>query len=146
MTPAEIRAELQRRAGDTRPVTAYAIDGIVHDAHEDADSFCEPCAETLAEKGGEVVLDDSEGDDLRWCSECGALLDWRIVGTEGVINEIAHHEETPPTKPEHWAELSLAMAEIPPEDWRTAEDGPVDPSPLWTRVERILMATEEQSR
>lgn len=146
MIPAEIRAELQRRAGNIRPVTAYAVDGIVHNVHEDADSFCEPCAEKLAKKGGVVRLDDDEGDSLRWCAECEALLDRRIVYVEDVETEIAHHEEIPPTEPEHWAELLLAMAAIPPEDWRTVEGEPVEPSPLWARVERILMATEEQSR
>lgn len=138
MTPAEIRAELQRRAGDIRPVTGYWIDGIVHDDFEEADSFCETCAEKLAEKGGQVVRDGDAGDGLRWCSECDTLLDRRIVGAVDVEVEIAHHEETPPTKPKHWAELLLAMAEIPPEDWREAKDGPVEPSPLWERVEKIL--------
>ena len=138
MTPTEIRAELQRRAGDVRPVTAYAIDGIVHDNFEEADSFCEACAEKLAENGGKVVRDDPEGDSLRWCPECDALLDRRLVDAVDVDVEIEHHEETPPTEPKHWAELLLAMAEIPPEDWRTAEDEPVKPSPLWERVEKIL--------
>lgn len=143
MTPAEIRVELQRRAGDIVPVTAYWIEGIVHGHHEEAHSFCESCAEKLAEKGGKVRLDAVEGGGLRWCSECEALLDYRIDSVGGADGEITHHEDTHPTKPLHWAELLLAMAEIPPEDWRTAEDRPVEPSPLWARVEKILSRAKE---
>jgi hypothetical protein len=142
VTPAEIRAELQRRAGNIQPVIAYAIDGIVHDHHKEADSFCLDCAEKIAEAGGTIVEDDDEGDGLRWCRECDALLDWRIIGTEGVIEEIDHYEEKPPSEPAHWADLLLAMAEIPPEDWRGPEDEEVESSPLWARVEAILMKSK----
>lgn len=138
MTPAEIRAELQQRAGDIGPMIAFAIIGIMHNDYEEADSFCLLCAEKLAERGGEIVRYDVEGDYLRWCRECSALLDWCIVGIEGVVEEIGRYEETPPSEPAHWAALLQAMAEIPPEDWRSPSDPPVEPSPLWARVEAIL--------
>lgn len=146
MTPTEIRAELKRRAEGVAEMTAYFVEGLATVDHDEAASFCGACAEKLA---GDLPVwrDDVEGDVLRWCEECGVLLDWRLTSEEGAAEAIEHFEDKPPSTPSEWAELLLAVAEIAPGDWcegHRAAGLPVrdvEPSPLWSRVEALLVAT-----
>lgn len=138
MTPEQIRAELSRRAAGIVPRVAFWIEGLDPPDGEALD-FCETCADERG--GGEEVRRDfyTDSDILRWCDGCSALLEYRI-GQEEAEEAVAHFEAEPPTEPKHWAELLLAMAEVPPEDWRTPSDPPVEPSPLWMRVQALLGA------
>lgn len=142
MTPTEIRAELQRRAESIAPVTAFYVESLNTVRHDEASSFCEACAEKLA-GDLQVRRDDVEGDQLRWCEECGALLDWRLVNEDSAAEAIEHFESKPPAVPTEWAELLLAVAEVAPGDWGVAwrAEGltvaDVEPSPLWARVEAL---------
>lgn len=144
-----IRAELQRRAGEIKPVAAWYIEGLDHPEHPslgEQSSFCEACARRLATKGDSVRRElCSDSDTLRWCEVCGALLDFRLVSEDEVEAELRCWEETPPSEPLHWAELLQAMAEVAPQDWREPSDPPVEPSPLWSRVEAILRRAEGAS-
>jgi hypothetical protein len=138
VTPAEIRVELARRAGGIVPLPAHYLEDpdpevVIGDVRD----FCRPCAFAAAGNLDVRREQNSDSDVLRSCDACGALLDYR-VGPEDAAEEIEGWEESPPRTARDWAELLHAMAEVPPEDFREPGDPPVDPSPLWARVEALL--------
>lgn len=138
MTAQEIRARLARLAGGVAPKAAHYIEDFDPPDGEATD-FCEPCAEERAGHRRVCRESNHDSDMLRWCADCGALLDFRI-GPEEAAVEVARFEAEPPTEPRHWAELLHAMAEVPPEDWRGPGDPQVPPIPLWARVQALLAA------
>lgn len=136
MTPAEIRAELTRRAAGIVPQPAHYIEDFEPPDGECRD-FCEPCARAVAGRLRVRREPNADSDFIRCCETCGALLDYRVM-PEDVEEEIERWEEKPPRAASDWAELLQAMAEVEPADFREPGDPPVEPSLLWARVAALL--------
>lgn len=135
MTPAEIRAELTRRAAGIKPLPAHYVEDFEPPDGECRD-FCEPCARAAAGRLRVRRETNADSDFIRCCEACGALLDYRVM-PEDVGEEVERWEETPPRTASDWAELLQAMAEVEPADFREPGD-PVEPDPLWARVAALL--------
>ena len=134
--PAEIRAELTRRAAGIVPRPAHYIEDFEPPDGECRD-FCEPCARAAAGRLRVRREPNADSDFIRCCETCGALLDYRVM-PEDVEEEIERWEEKPPRAASDWAELLQAMAEVEPADVWEPGDPPVEPSPLWARVAALL--------